>query len=164
MALEFTFEAYGDKLVRRRMLDVSDRGIDARPAFSQIADDLMVFETRRFDTEGNGTWAPLAPTTVREKAERHLDPRILHATLALRRSLTRRGDPEQTLIIGSSFLVFGSKLKRGVYLQKGTRKMPARKPLGFNELQKRAVVKRLQRFVVTGEVGSAAGPRGGVVR
>jgi hypothetical protein len=148
--LEFTFEAYGEKLVKRKLLDIGARGIDARPAFHAIADDLMGFERKRFDTEGEGTWAPLAPSTIRAKAERHLDPRILHATLALRRSLTERGDPEQELIVAPDFLVFGSKLKRGVYLQKGTRKMPPRRPLGFDELQKRTVIKRLQRFVMTG--------------
>jgi sirohydrochlorin ferrochelatase len=164
VALEFTFEAYGDELIRRKLLDIGGRAIDARPAFSAIADDLMAFERKRFDTQGEGTWAPDLPATVLEKRRKQLDPRVLHATLALRRSLTER-DPAQELTVTPSFLIFGSKVKYAKYLQRGTRKMVARKPLGFQETQKRAVLKRLQRFVMTGDPGSsAAGPLGGVAR
>lgn len=153
MALRFEFEAYGDRLVSREILDIGGRGVDARPAFSAIADDLLGSEKRRFNSRGFGTWTPLAPSTLEAKARQGLDPRVLHATDALRDSLTIRGAEHQQLIIQPQFMVLGTTLDYAGYLQTGTRKMPARKPLGFPVGQRRKAVKRIQRFVVTGEVG-----------
>ena len=150
MALQFEFESYGDKLISRKLLDLGDRSLDASPAFRLIADDLRGFERDRFDSRGYGTWSPLMPSTVAAKASEHLDPRVLHATLALRDSLTVKDAPDQELIITPDFMVFGTKRPYAGFLQRGTRKMVARKPLGFTEPQKVQVLKRLQRFIVTG--------------
>ncbi len=150
MPFSFEFEASGDKLVRRELLDMGHRGLDASPAFRVIADDLRHYETERFDSRGYGTWASLMAATVRDKISRHLDPRVLHATLALRNSLTVKGDENQEVVIAPQFLIFGSKVPYARYLQKGTRRMVMRKPLGFLEAQKVAILKRLQRFIVSG--------------
>jgi hypothetical protein len=151
MALKFTFEAHGDTLVSRELLDLGDRALDARPAFRLIADDFRAFEEARFDSRGNGTWRPLAPSTIAAKAGRGLDPRILHATGALRASLTKKRAPGSYSRVFPSFMLFGSTVGYAHYLQTGTRKMPARKPLGFTEAQKVQTLKRLQRFVVHGD-------------
>jgi hypothetical protein len=148
--LRFEFEAYGDKLVSRELVDMGGRSIDARPAFTLIADDLMASEKRRFNSRGFSTWAPLAESTIASKARRGLDPRVLHATTRLRDSLTRKHDPHQVLIIEPQFLVLGTNLDYAGYLQTGTRRMPARKPLGFPVGQRRKAIKRIQKFVVTG--------------
>lgn len=151
MGLRFTFECEGDKLISRELLDLGDRALDARPAFRLIAEDFRHFEEARFDSAGYGSWRPLTPGTVHEKATRGLDPRILHATGALRRSLTRNRAPGSYSRVFPNFMLFGSTLSYAKYLQRGTRKMPARKPLGFTEAQKVQTLKRLQRFVVHGE-------------
>jgi Phage virion morphogenesis family len=148
MPLRFEFEAEGDKLVSRELLDMGDRALDARPAFRLIADDFREFEAARFDSRGEGTWVPLAPATIREKAERGLDPRVLHATGQLRASLTKKGAKGSYSRIFPSFMLFGSTVPYAKYLQTGTRFMPPRKPLGFTEPQKITVLKRLQRHVV----------------
>jgi hypothetical protein len=148
MGLRFEFESYGDKLVSRELLDLGDRALDARPAFRLIAEDFRHFEEARFDTRGYGTWRPLSPSTIREKARKGLDPRILHATGALRRSLTRRDAPDSYVRVFPNFMLFGSSVPYAHYLQTGTRKMPARKPLGFTEAQKVTTLKRLQRWIV----------------
>lgn len=150
MALRFEFESYGDKLVSRELLDMGARDLDARPAFEVIADDLMASEERRFNRRGFGTWKPLADSTRKAKAARGLDPRILHATLALRRSLTRRRDEHQVLHVEPQFLILGTDLPYAGYLQRGTSRMDARKPVGFPETQRKKAMKTLQRFVVTG--------------
>lgn len=148
MALRFEFESFGDKLISREILDMGDRALDARPAFRLIADDFREFEAERFDAEGNGTWEPLALSTVAEKARRGQDPRILHATLQLRNSLTKKGAKYSYSRIFREFILFGTSHPAGGYLQKGTEHMPARKPLGFTEPQKVVVLKRLQRHIV----------------
>jgi phage gpG-like protein len=148
MPLRFEFEAHGDKLVSRELLDMGDRALDARPAFRLIADDFREFEAERFDSRGEGTWAPLAASTVREKAQRGLDPRVLHATSALRISLTKKLAKGSYSRVFPNFMLFGSTVPYAHFLQTGTRAMPARKPLGFTEAQKVTVLKRLQRHVV----------------
>ncbi len=150
VALRFEFEAHGDKLVSREILDMGDRALDARPAFRLIADDFRQFERARFDSRGEGTWRPLAPSTIAEKARKGQDPRILHATGRLRASLTEREDPDAYERIFPNFMLFGSSVPYAHYLQTGTRKMPARKPLGFTEEQKVTTLKHLQRYIVHG--------------
>jgi hypothetical protein len=150
VGLKFSIEADGDKLISRELLDLGDRALDARPAFRLIADDFREFETARFDSRGEGTWRPLSPSTVFAKASRGLDPRILHATGALRRSLTHKRAPGSYSRVFPNFMLFGSSISYAHFLQTGTRKMPARKPLGFTEAQKVTTLKRLQRWVVEG--------------
>jgi hypothetical protein len=151
MALKFTFEAHGDTLVSRELLDLGDRALDARPAFRLIADDFREYERLRFESRGYGTWKPLAPATIREKARKGLDPRILHATLELLHSLTRKRAKGAYVRVFPNFMLFGSSVDHAGYLQTGTTDMPARKPLGFTEAQKVQTLKRLQRFVVHGD-------------
>jgi phage gpG-like protein len=148
MSLRFEFESYGDKLVSRELLHVGDRALDARPAFRLIADDFREYEKARFDSRGEGTWRPLSASTVLGKARRGMDPRILHATGRLRASLTEKNDPDSYERIFPDFMLFGSSVPYAHFLQTGTRKMPARKPLGFTEAQKVTTLKRLQRFIV----------------
>jgi phage gpG-like protein len=166
MGIRFDIEMYGDRVISRELTRFSDRGLDARPAFEAIADQLMRSEKRRFSTRGNGTWEELAASTRARKAKSP-DPtvranagRVLAATGALRRSFTTKGAPGQVLIIEPRFMVFGSSLKRAEWHQRGTSRMPARKPLGFTETAKRGALRTLQRYVVTGDVdGSLASSR-----
>jgi hypothetical protein len=151
MGVRFEFEAYGDKLVSRELLDMADRSLDARPAFYTIADDFRGYEEARFDSLGDGTWLPDKLTTVAEKVRKGLDPRVLHATLELRRSLTRKRAKGSYVRVFSNFMLFGTTVKQAKWLQGGTRHMPPRKPLGFTEPQKVQTLKRLQRFVMVGE-------------
>ncbi len=153
--LKFSFSSDGDKLISRKLLDISARAVDVRPAFRLITDDFRVFEAARFDSRGEGTWRPLNPNTVREKAQKHQDPRVLHATLALRNSLTAKRAPGSYSRVHTNFMEFGTNVSYAKFLQTGTRHMPARKPLGFTEPQKVATMKRLQRFVMTGDAGPA---------
>lgn len=150
MALQFTFEAYGDKLIKRELLDMGDRSLDVRPAFRLIADDFREYEAARFDSRGEGTWRPDALTTIAEKVRKHMDPRVLHATLALRNSLTKHLAPGSYSRVFTNFMLFGTSVPYAHFLQTGTRKMPSRKPLGFTEPQKVQAMKRIQRFVVEG--------------
>lgn len=148
--MEFTFESAGERLISRRLDRYAGRAIKAKPAFELIERDTRGWEKDLFKTDGasgGDPWAPLAPSTVKAKAQAGLDPRVLQATRALRKSLTVKSDPEHEEIITDDFLVFGSKLDYAGYHQKG-RGVPKRRPLQFTEMQKRAVVKRLQRWIV----------------
>lgn len=149
--MEFTFEASGDQLISRKLLRYADRAVAAKPAFESIADTLRGYEKRLFDTQGMSggqRWDDIADSTRQRKAAAGLDPRVLHATLALRRSLTDKGDPEHEEIAADSFLLFGSKVSYASIHQRRRK----RRPIQFGENQKKYILKKLQRFIATGEV------------
>lgn len=153
--MEFTFDASGDQLVSRKLLRYADRATNAQPAFESIADTLRGYEKRLFDSggaSGGAPWDSLAPSTVRAKAAAGLDPRVLRATNALRNSLALKDDKNHQEIVTENQLVFGSTLPYVAYHQRG-RGVPKRRPIQFNENQKKYILKKLQRFLATGEVG-----------
>lgn len=151
--MELRIEVFGEQQASRELLRFSQRVDDMSPAFEAVADEFLRLEHAQFATEGgyaSGGWRPLAPSTVARKARLRLDPRILHATLRLRRSLTERG-PDHVRRIGPSELFVGSRVPYGVYHQHGTHRMPRRRPVEFTERDKANMVRVIQRFIVHGE-------------
>jgi phage gpG-like protein len=147
-------DVFGEKQISREILRVGERASDARPVFSSIARYLMGEEEQQFASEGryaSGGWARLKDATIAAKRRAHLDPRILRATDALHRSLTRRGDANQVLVIRPNELRFGTKLAYARFHQSGTSSSPRRRPLELRETARREVVRRLQRFLLTGQ-------------
>lgn len=155
--MRFDFEIAGDKQVSRRLLRLGEYAGDASPVFSSIADYMMDETAAQFDSQGghaSGGWEKLKPKTVAAKARRGLDPRILHAHGFLELSLTHRGDSNQILRISADELVFGSKLPYAGAHQnpRPGSPLPRRRPIEFTEGARREIVKRIQRYVITGEV------------
>lgn len=175
--MRLVFEVDGDRLIERDLLRLGEYAQDATPAFEAIG-GLMMEETKdQFATEGrhaSGGWRPLAPSTVRRKLHGGRFTRgfaigpgggnfvavssgglgILYETGALERSLTDRDAPNQIFEAAPQELVFGSSLPYARYHQRGTHRMPQRRPLEFTEPAKRRMVKILQRWIVTGEVAA----------
>jgi phage gpG-like protein len=142
-----SFEVWGDKQVERELLRLSHAAADMRPAGKRFMEYMRSVERSQFDSEGrtgSGGWAPLKPSTVANKAARGLDPRILRATDRLRRSLTNKTSPDHIEEINADSFVFGSRVPYGRYHQKGTRRMPQRRPVELSERNRRAVVKIIQ--------------------
>ena len=148
------FDVYGEKQVSRELLRFSGRATNAAPAFAMIADDMREIIDKQFETEGkrsSGGWAPLALSTIDSKARAGLDPRILHATLDLRRSLTEKDDSAHFEHITPVSLTLASQVEYGKYHQTGTLKMPRRRPVEFTEVDRQHFVKTLQRWIVEGK-------------
>lgn len=148
--MKLTIDVEGDVQIERQLIRFGKRAIDAKPAFAAIAEALLKIEERQFNSQGgtgSGGWAPLSIATLKGKK----DQRILHDTLDLRNSLTRRSDSNLKLIITDSFMVFGSKLEYAKYHQLGTSKMPQRRPVELTGTERTALTKILQRFIISGE-------------
>lgn len=112
-------------------------------------------EKEQFDSQGkyaSGGWPALKQATEDAKASAGLDPRILHATLALRRSLTESSDQNQLKTITDSLLIFGSRLEYAVFHQFGTVKMDQRRPVEIRLDHRKNIMKKLQRWVVKGKL------------
>jgi phage gpG-like protein len=146
------FDIFGEEQVSRELLRFSAHAGNAQPAFHKIAGDMREQIAEQFESEGgrgSGGWAPLAETTLAAKAARGLDPHILQATHSLMESLTSTGGDHIERVTDDS-LLFGSSDPKGKFHQKGTTRMPARKPVDFTELDRRSFVRTLQRYIVDG--------------
>lgn len=146
------FEVFGDQIVEREILRVGERADDFRPVFATLHRSFLGIERTQFSSEGrnSGGWRPLAPSTVAAKARQQLDPRILHATLDLRNSLTRPTDANHVYRATADEMFVGSRVSYGVFHQHGTKKMPRRPPVALTEAHKRRWVKELQGWLVHG--------------
>jgi len=148
-------EVFGDKQISRELLRWGERAIRATPLWNSLYRDLVNIEKVQFLTQGqhgSGGWAELAPSTVRDKASRGYPPWILRATETLFKSLTVRGATGQIKEIGPDFMRFGSDIPYGIYHQHGTVHMPMRKVIDLTELERVAIVKKIQLFIVRGVV------------
>lgn len=149
--MRLELEAFGDTQFARQILRVGDRAANMRPAFDDVRDLLLGVETKQFSSQGraySGGWKPLAPATKRYKARRGLDPRILHATLRLRKSWTTKGHPDNVYRATADEMFFGSRTPYARYHQLGTSRMPQRRPFQLDDGVRRRIVKTLQAHLV----------------
>lgn len=158
--VRLTWTVYGEDIIDRELTRFSARNLNAAPAFAAIIEDIQDVLEEEFETEGSSTgskWAPLKEETILAKAAQELDPRILHATLLLRESLTGKDDSAEIKVIDPQGFEFGSAVDYGPVHQKGapSKNIPARPFLRFTEVDKRGFTKTLHRYLISGEVVSA---------
>jgi phage gpG-like protein len=111
--MQYFIEAMGIRQVQTKFSRVGLASQDAAPAFRSIAALLFAIEEQIFNSQGRrggGSWRNLTAEWMLYKIRNRLDPRIGHATHALRESVTELNAPGQILLIGRKSLVFGSDL------------------------------------------------------
>jgi hypothetical protein len=161
-----SFEVFGETQIRRELLRFASRTTDAMPAFEAILGQMEKDEADLFESEGqtgaHGHWAPIKPETLAAKEAQGLRPETLIATGALVSSLTGDEGPGvgsggETLtqyggirIPSPQGLVFGTQVPYAVHHYTGTVHMPRRRPIDFNEGNRRKYVKTLQEYMVHG--------------
>ncbi|MDQ2737385.1 MAG: phage virion morphogenesis protein [Actinomycetota bacterium] len=151
MDLEVTVD--GDTQLQRTLTRFAGRVQDVSPAFAKIADTIATGEEQQFTTEGrygSGGWAALSPKYRAWKERRYPGMPILVRTGALRASLTQR--PFGVEHIGPLEMTIGTALPYSRFHQQGTARMPQRRPLELPDEERTALVKVLQKFIVSGEV------------
>ncbi len=149
--MRLDLEAFGEQQFSREILRVGRNAGDMRPAFNNVHDLLLDVEQAQFSTEGaaySGGWRPLAASTVAYKARNNLDPRILHATLRLRNSLTQRSHPDHVYDVSSDDMFVGSRVEYGQFHQRGNPNMPRRRPFQLDNAVRSEIVKILQRHLL----------------
>lgn len=111
--MEFFVEAMGIRQAQTRFNRMGAAALDAAPAFVSIADMIFKIEEATFNgggRRGGGSWKKLTDEWLTRKVRTGLDPRINHATLALRKSMTVLGAEHQNLEIGPQSLRISSDL------------------------------------------------------
>lgn len=155
----FDLSVDGDVQVSRRLERFAERADNATPLWFNIMQYLVGAEKRQFNSQGgtgSGGWAPLAQSTKDQKAAQGLDPRILHATLRLRNSLTSMGGGDAVRIVEDDFMAFGTTVPYAGFHQRGAG-VKQRRPVELTEGQRKTIAKRMQRWLVTGDVRTAGG-------
>lgn len=152
--MRLDLDTFGEKQFSREILRVGRNAGDMKPAFDQVHDLFLEVERRQFSSQGgaySGGWKPLAPSTVSYKSRAGLDPRILHATLRMRSSLTEEAHPDHVYRASADDMFVGTKVPyAGVHQNPVTSPLPRRRPIEFDDSVRREIVKILQRHLVEG--------------
>lgn len=153
----FTIEAVGEKIIDRELLRMGEHAMESQLLMESLAEDFMNLETDLFNSAGASqgeAWPPLAASTIERKGH----DTILVDTEDLKNSLTQRDFEGEAggmiLEVGPNFIRFGTSMSYAIYHQHGTSRMPQRKVIRFTEFWKQAMVKKIQLFIMRGEVAA----------
>lgn len=151
MAVRITLAFWGDVQLDRTLARY-DAINDATALWDVLASRFARLERAQFASEGahaSGGWAPLSPRYAEWKADHYPGQTILRREDDLYRSLTSR--PLGIEILEPTFMVLGSDVDYGLFHQLGTDRMPQRRPVELPESARRDWVKRIHRFLQTGQ-------------
>lgn len=123
---------------------------DLRPIWDDVAKDFWEIEREQFQSQGahSNQWQPLSQKYGAWKAVKHPGKQILELDGTLWRSLTSKGATGAVLIADKDSLSIGTSIRYATYHQRGTRKMPARKPIDLTEGDKRKIGRTIHRRLV----------------
>lgn len=127
--MRLRIQVHRTEIIKRRLRGMGDNAMNAAPAFDRVADMMLGIMSKVFDSQGRrggGSWRRLTTDWLSRKREAGLDPRILHATGDLRKSVTVRGANDQIIDISKDKLVFGSQLPYAERQHYGDDHIPAR--------------------------------------
>lgn len=119
--MEFFVTAMGIKQASKRFNRMGAQALDMTPAFGRIATLIFEIERATFDGQGRrggGSWRQDSPEWLARKIRNGLDPRINHATLALRDSMTVLGAAHQQFEITKNSVIVGTDLPYADITQK----------------------------------------------
>lgn len=111
--MEYFIQAMGVREVQRGFRAAAAAGVDVSPAMEDISVEMMAIEEQVFNSQGRrggGSWKRDSIEWLTRKQRLGLDPRINHATLELRDSVTIPDAYGQIKRVGSHSLWFGSDL------------------------------------------------------
>jgi phage virion morphogenesis protein len=152
----FNVKVYGVEEVEAML----SRGMAAaehfEPAMHRIALDIMDVMDKNFESQGRrggGSWRQLTARWLEWKMEAGYDPRILHMTGALRRSMSIYEDENQEINIDDNSVEVRSTLPYAAAHQFGTNRIPARPYLEFVEGDPRRWASQCERYLISAMAG-----------
>ena len=149
--LRVTFQVEGEAQFDRAFSRFGEGISDLRPLWDDVAKVFYDVEDKQFASEGahsGNKWKPLSAKYQAWKEKRIPGPMILELTNKLKLSLTYKGSGNHVRAEEPLMLVLGSSLPYARYHQTGTRRMPARKPIDFNEDDRKRIGKAIHRGLV----------------
>jgi phage gpG-like protein len=153
--LRFTFEVDGVRQLDRVLTRFGERASDMSPVFKEIAADFRRMEAEQFSSEGSRSgspWAQLSPDYAAWKAKNFPGKAILQLSGLLLESLTGN-NPYSVEEISKTQMLVGTRVPYGIWHQRGTTRMPARRPIQLTEDDKMRWMKMLQLYLVNQPIG-----------
>lgn len=140
--MKVTLDLLGEDTLSRTLLRPARAATDLGPAFERGLDLVEDEIERQFATEGGGSWAPLAASTVRGKGH----ARILHDTGSLRTAATS-GARRTVSAYSAEYAVDEGSAPYWIYhhSKKARFRLPRRPLLEVGERLKRGIMREIQR-------------------
>lgn len=164
--MQLEISVFGDVQFSRQLLRFAERANNMVPVFEVLSRDFYEMERQQFASEGasaSGGWAPLAPSTVAHKAAVGAPQEILQYSGDLLRSLTRSNAKGSRKRIRPDEMEIGTAIRYAAFHQKGTRRMPQRRPVELRASDRVRWVKAMQRWIVSESVGSESSALSGAL-
>jgi phage gpG-like protein len=124
------------------------RAQDLKPVGRQVADIANRSTEQRFQSKGAGTWPPLAPATVEQKARAGQPAQPLVDTGRLHQAMTRQQAKQtsegELTISGTDVPPYAG------YIDAGTSRMPARKIVDLTPSDRRQIATAVSDYLVKG--------------
>jgi phage gpG-like protein len=113
--VQLIITSHGIKTAHYNMEEIGRRTRDMRSTAAKIIGILAQGTEKQFDSQGRrggGSWGKLDKKWAARKRAAGLDPRILHAKLKLRQSVTQVGNPNMSVKVSDRGykISFGSRL------------------------------------------------------
>jgi phage gpG-like protein len=145
--VKLDIEARGVDKAAANIAALGVRAQDLRPVGRQVADVVNRSTEQRFQSKGAGTWPPLAPATVEQKARAGKPAQPLVDTGKLHQSMTHQ-EAKQT---GEGELtISGQEVPYAGFIDQGTRNMPARKLTDLTPSDRRQIATAVSDYLVRG--------------
>lgn len=135
---------------KRNLEEMGLRAKDVRGVSFKVRTVFRKAEERRFNSQGDGSWPPLAQATREAKARNGQDPRMLRATGALFRSLTSPRAAGQIDERRPDEFRFGTKLPYAQFHDTG-RGVPKRKLIDLTVKERREIDDAISAFIARNE-------------
>lgn len=151
---------FGDTQLSRNVRRISERASNFNPVFRAIFDRLAEIEGEQFLSQGargGDAWEPLKPATIESKRRAgYSHPELAEfATHDLYEALSSHANDNQERIYNEIWAVFrvtGDPAEYGMYQHHGTDRIPARPLFRLTEIDRRQMVKQMQRWMFRGEL------------
>lgn len=144
----------GEEKLNRAFDTLGKTVSDWRPAWPEIEQIFFRAELEQFNSEGarSTKWAPLGSKYAKQKARRFPGRKMLVRTGRLKRSLSviGSGGSDQIRDADQTSLTLGSRVDYGIYHQRGTPRMPARRPIEITVRDFGRLTSRMFRFAERG--------------
>ena len=144
----------GTQQLTRKIQTFGTKISDLTPAWERIAEDFRQDFREQFSTEGafiakKMAWAPLRPSTVRDRISKGYfgEHPILYRTGRLMRSFTDKNSPGNITYITPTELSIGSNYWTAAWMHFGTPKVVSRPIAGLSWKRRSGIVDRIREFV-----------------
>jgi phage gpG-like protein len=141
-------DVIGVPTITAKLKNMAGRMSNISPAWNDVADYMMDITETTFEAQGRPRWRPLSEKWLTFKIKHGLDPRILHMSGALRRSVTRRRARGQVLIIRPHELEFGTSLEYAATHQFGRGPIPRRQFLKVTPGERRVMREMIEEYLM----------------